>query len=156
MRTSWETLVQFVGTNYVQYIINELQKKITVDIIEAVHYAEVLMKHGLRKSMIRSGQRNIQWAIQAQCIILEAAVLAKDPDDPMKLAILQNEIAQGYFSSSNEVAMELSDSEKTQFSNKWRTFREHNANLTKHRGQAFLLIQGQCIQLLQDKMKQDT
>jgi hypothetical protein len=51
--------------------------------------------------------------------------------------------------------VELTDSEKTQFSNDWRTFRERNANLIKHRGQAFSLIQGQCTQLLQEKMKQD-
>jgi hypothetical protein len=52
--------------------------------------------------------------------------------------------------------MELNDSEKTHFSNEWRTFRERNANLIKHRGKAFSLIQGQCSHLLQDKMKQDT
>jgi hypothetical protein len=63
--------------------------------------------------MIRSGQRNIQWARQAQEIILEAAVLANDPDAPMKLAILQNEIAQGEFLYSNEVEMELNDSENS-------------------------------------------
>jgi hypothetical protein len=124
-------------------------------IIEPVNSAEVLRKHGLREAMIRSGQRNIQRARQAQEKILEAAVLAKDTDAPMKLAIQKNEIGQGDFSSSNEVAMELNESEKTQFSNEWRTFRERNANLIKHRGQAFSLIQGQCTQLLQDKMKQD-
>jgi hypothetical protein len=70
----------------------------------------------------------------------------------MKLAILKNEIAQGDFSSRNEVAMELNDSEKMQFSNEWRTFRERNANVIKHRGQAFSLIQGQCNQLLQEKL----
>jgi hypothetical protein len=74
----------------------------------------------------------------------------------MKLAILQNEIAQGDFSSSNEVEMELNDSEKTQFSNEWRTFREHNANMIKHQGQTLSMIQGQCTQVLQDKIKQDT
>jgi hypothetical protein len=51
--------------------------------------------------------------------------------------------------------MELNESEKTQFSNEWRTIRERNTNLIKHQGQAFSLIQGQCTQLLQDKMKQD-
>jgi hypothetical protein len=101
MRTSWEKLVQYVGTNHEQDISNKLQNKISVDIIEPVHYAEVLRKHGLREAMIRSGQRKIQRARQAQYNILEAAVLAKDPDDPMKLAILQNEIAQGDFSSIN-------------------------------------------------------
>jgi hypothetical protein len=51
--------------------------------------------------------------------------------------------------------VELTDSEKTQFSNDWGTFRERNTNLIKHRGQAFSLIQGQCTQFLQEKMKQD-
>jgi hypothetical protein len=156
MHTSWEKLVQYVGTNYGQDISNELQNNISVDIIEPVHSSKVLREHGLREAMIRSVQRNIQRARQAREKILEAAVLAKDPDAPMKLAILQNEIYQGDFLSSNEVAMELNDSEKTQFSNEWRTFRERNANLIKHRGQAFSLIQGQCTQLLQDKMKHDT
>jgi hypothetical protein len=107
MRTSWEKLVQYVGTNYGQDISNELQNKISVDIIEPVHSGEVLRKHGLREAMIRSGQQHIQRSRQAQEKILEASVLAKDPDAPMKLAIVQNEIAQGDFSSSNEVAMEL-------------------------------------------------
>jgi hypothetical protein len=75
---------------------------------------------------------------------------------PMKLAILQNEIAQGKFAASIEVPVVLTDSEKNQFSNDWRTFRERNTNLIKHRGQSFSLIQGKCTQLLQDKMKQDT
>jgi hypothetical protein len=105
MRTLLEKLVQYVGTNYGQDISNELQNKISVDIIERVHSTEVLRKNGLRESMLQSGQQNIQRARQAQEKILEAAVLAKDPDAPMKLAILQNEIAQGDFSSRNEFAM---------------------------------------------------
>jgi hypothetical protein len=70
-----------------------------------IHSAEVMRKHGLREAMIRSVQRNIQRARQTQEKILEAAVIAKDPDAPMKLAILQNEISQGDFSSRNEVEM---------------------------------------------------
>jgi hypothetical protein len=73
----------------------------------------------------------------------------------MRLAILQNEIDQGEFAASIEVPVVLTDSKKTQFRNDWRTFRERNTNLIKHRGQSFSLIQGQCTQLLQDKMKQD-
>jgi hypothetical protein len=71
----------------------------------------------LREAMIRSGKQCSKRARQAQYIILEATVLASDPDAPMKLAILQNEISQGDFSSSNEVTMELNDYENTQFSN---------------------------------------
>jgi hypothetical protein len=63
-------------------------------------------------------------------------------DAPMKLEILQNEIAQGEFAANIEVPVGLNDSEKTHFSNEWCTYGERNANLIKHRGQAFSLIQG--------------
>jgi hypothetical protein len=74
----------------------------------------------------------------------------------MQLAILDNEIAEGNYKQNNEVPIEMSDSEKTQYSNDWRTYQERNVLLMKHRGQAFSLILGQCTQLLQDRMKQDT
>jgi hypothetical protein len=61
MRTSWEKLVQYVGTTYGQDISKELQNKIYVDIIGPVHSDEVL-----REAMIRSGQRNIQRARHAR------------------------------------------------------------------------------------------
>jgi hypothetical protein len=106
--------------------------------------------------MIRNGQANIQTARQAQELILRSAVVTgTDPDAPMRLATLQNDIAQGNFEANVDVPIQLTDSEKTQNSNKWQSYREQNANLLKHRGQAFSLILGQCTQLLQDKMKQD-
>jgi hypothetical protein len=118
---------------------------------------DVLARHSVRKIMIRNGQLNIQQARQAKETILKAAVQAGTyMDATAKLVILQNEIAQGKFAASIEVPVVLTDSEKTQFSNDWRTFRERNTNLVKHRGQAFSLIQGQCTQLLQGKMRKDT
>ena len=156
MRTSWEKLVQYVGTNYGQDISNELQNKITVTLAEPVHTPEVLARHATREQLIRTGQANIQRARQAQLFILRAAVAtATDPEAPMKLAILENEIAQGDFEQNEDVPIEMTDSEKTHHSNEWRTYRERNAQLLKHRGQSFSLILGQCTQMLQDKMKQD-
>jgi hypothetical protein len=155
--TSLENLTQYVGTNYGQDISNELQNKITVIIVEPVHTDDVLLKHSLRETMIRNGQMNFQRARKAQETILDTAVLAGiDMEAPMKLALLQNEIAQGGFSANIKVPIVLNNSQKTQFSNEWRNYRERNDNLIKHRGQAFSLIQGQFTQLLQDKMKQDT
>jgi hypothetical protein len=152
-----EKLVQYFGTNYGQYINNKLHNKVWVILTEPVHTDDVLARHRVREVMIRNGQLNIQQARQAQETILKAAVQeGTDMDAPMRLALLQNEIAQGEFAASIEVPVVLTDSEKTQFSNDWRTFRERNTNLTKHRGQAFSFIQGQCTQLLQDKTKQDT
>jgi hypothetical protein len=74
--------------------------------------------------MIRNGQLNIKQARQAQDTILKATVQTGTyMDAPMKLAILQNEIAQGEFAASIEVPVVLTKSEKNQFSNDWRTFR---------------------------------
>jgi hypothetical protein len=54
MRTSWEKLLQYVGTNYGQDINNELKNKITVVLVEPVHMDDVLMRHGVREVMIRT------------------------------------------------------------------------------------------------------
>jgi hypothetical protein len=48
MRTSWEKLEQYVGTNYGQDISNKLQNKITVILVEPVHTDDVLLKQSLR------------------------------------------------------------------------------------------------------------
>jgi hypothetical protein len=155
--TSWGKLVQFVRTNYGQDIINELQKNSTVILVDHVHTDDVLARHGVIEVIVRTGQLNIQQARKSQETILQATVLAGiDLDAPMKLAILQNKIVQGEFTANIEVPVELNDSDKTQFSNEWHTYRERRSNLIKHGGQSLLLIQGQCTQLLQYKMKQDT
>jgi hypothetical protein len=143
MRTSWEKLVQYFGTNYGQEINNDSQNKVWVVLNEPVHTNDILARHSLREVMIRNSQLNIQQARQAQETTLKSSVqYGTDMDAPMKLAILQNEIAQGKFATSIKVPVELTDSEKTQFRNEWRTFRERNTNLIKHRGHTFSLIQG--------------
>jgi hypothetical protein len=156
MRTMWEKLVQYVGTNYGQDISNELQNKAIVTLAEPVHSTAVMTRHTAREQMIRTGQANLQAAREAQQIILEAAVIAAtDLEAPMKLAILNNAITEGAFQQNEEVPIKMSDSKKTQYSNEWRSYQERNSQLLKHRGQAFSLILGQCTQLLQDKMNQD-
>jgi hypothetical protein len=83
--------------------------------------------------MVRTGKENQQWARLSKRIILEAATaLGTDPDAPMQLAILDNEIAKGNYKQNNEVPIEMLDSENMQYSNDWRTYRERNALLTKH------------------------
>jgi hypothetical protein len=62
MRTSWEKLVQYVGTNYGQDISNKLQNKITVILVEPVHTDDVLLKQSLRENIIHNVQVNIQRA----------------------------------------------------------------------------------------------
>ena len=120
MRTSWEKLVQYVGTTYGQDISNELQNKTTVTLIKPVHSAAVITRHTTREQMICAGQANLQQAQRAPQLILEAEVAAGvDPEAPMKLAILNNVIAEGDFEQSVEVPIKMTDSEKTQYSNEW-------------------------------------
>jgi len=94
MKTSWEKLVQYVGTTHGQDICNELQNKQTVTIAEPTHTAAIMTQHTTHEVMVRRGQRNIHVARRAQETILWADVAAGDLDAPMQLVILQNEIAQ--------------------------------------------------------------
>jgi hypothetical protein len=144
MRSSWEKIGQYFGTNYGQDITNEMQNQSTVIIVYPVHTDDVLSRHGVREFMIQTTQLNIQRARKDQEKILRATVdKGEDMDTLMKLAILQNKVAQGEFAVNIEVPVELNDSEKAWFSNEWCTYQERNKNLIKYRVQSFLLIQGQ-------------
>jgi hypothetical protein len=141
---SWHSMLEPTTGNT---SVTNCRKNITVILIEHVHNDDVILKHSLIEIMIRNGQMNIQRARKTQETILEAAVQAGlDMEVLMKLSLLQNEIVQGEFSSNVEVPIVLNDSKKTQCSNEWRTYRERNDNLIKHRGQELSSIQGQCTQ----------
>jgi hypothetical protein len=89
----------------------------------------------MKCEMIRQGQANIQQARRAQQAILQTAVTAgEELEAPMKLAVLQNEIAQGDFAASMEVPVELTDLEKTQFSNEAANLPGTQRKPDKHRG----------------------
>ena len=123
MRTSWEKLVQYVGMNYGQDISNELQNKMTITLPEPTHTDEVMQRHTHHEQLVQTGQANLQAAREQQHILLEALVVAgTDPEAPMKLAILQNEIAQADFEANEGVPIKLTKSEKTQHSNTWKTY----------------------------------
>jgi hypothetical protein len=123
MQTSWEKLVQYVGSNYGQDIRNELQNKTTVTLNKLVHTNTVLSRHKTREQMICAGQINLQKARTAKQVILQKAVASgTDPDAPMQLAILDNEITEGTYQQGIKVPIEMTDSEKTQYNNEWRTY----------------------------------
>jgi hypothetical protein len=74
--------------------------------------------------MIHTGQANLQAAREAQQTILEVAVIAAtNLEAPMKLATLNNAIVEWAFQQNEELPIEMLDSEKTQYSNEWRSDR---------------------------------
>ena len=128
--------MQYISMNYGQDISNELQNKLTFNLVEPIHAPEVIVRHIIRERMNRTGQANIHTERETQKIILEAVVTAGiDDAAPMKLEILENAIAQGGYEKNVNVPIVMTDSEKTQSRNEWRTCRERKAHLTKHRGQ---------------------
>ena len=123
-RSLWEKLVQYVGTDYGQDICNELQNKLTVNLVEPFNVPELIAQHIIRERMMRTGQANIQTARETQMIIMEVAFTAGiDDSAPMKLEILENAIAQGEYESNVDVTIVMNDSEKTHYRNEWCTYR---------------------------------
>jgi hypothetical protein len=71
---------------------------------EPVHTPEVLARHAIHEQMVRTREENLQRARLSKGVILEAAAaLGTDPDAPMQLAILDNQIAEGSYKQNNEV-----------------------------------------------------
>ena len=62
MRTSWEKLVQYVGTSYGHDISNELQNKVAVVLTEPEYELAILTRRGARETMVRNGQANLRAA----------------------------------------------------------------------------------------------
>ena len=96
----------------------------------------ILIRHGDRETMVRDGQANIRAARDLQRASLQTMMDSGNApaDTPFKLAVVENEIAQGDFDAMSPVSMVLTDAKKTANSNAWQSYRERNANLLKHRG----------------------
>ena len=66
MITSWEKLVQYVGTSYGHDISNELENKIAVVLPEPEYELVILLRHSARETMVRYGQTNLRAACELQ------------------------------------------------------------------------------------------
>ena len=54
MRTSWEKLIQYDGTKYVQDISKELNKKIKINILTSVHSDGILVRRDIKEAPLRT------------------------------------------------------------------------------------------------------
>jgi hypothetical protein len=164
MKTSWEKLTQYVGTTYGQDISNELSNKLTVIPAEPVYPSSATVRHTKRVNNVTATQDKMKTLRLRKLAIAEQAVkdaeAAADPTEIIEaeetVMNLESEIAELEFQKDQGVPFELTPQEQTLYHNEWRTYRERTAKLATHRGQVFSLILGQCTQLLQDKLKQDT
>jgi hypothetical protein len=96
--------------------------------------------------------------MQTQLVTLQAQVVvgvAVDTDPMLNIAKMQNEIADLEFEIRQDVPYKLTSEEAAAQYNLGKSYSVRQDKLETVRGQVFVLIYGQCTQLLQDKMKQE-
>jgi hypothetical protein len=110
MRTTWEKIVHHAGTIYGHDISNELQNRKTLTIEEPTHTQAVLQKHAEREARRLTQQARLATARSLQRIALQAAdTLGVDPNAPMMLAILDNEIEEAAYQDTLDLPVKLND-----------------------------------------------
>jgi hypothetical protein len=123
---------------------------------EPKHTQAVLDKHADKEVRRQTQQLRLEQTRLLQKMNLEAAVtVGADPEAPMLLALLDNEIDEATYHATLALPIKLDDMEQTHHYNECRTYREQTLRLEKQQGQAFSMIHEQCMQVLFDKMKHD-
>jgi hypothetical protein len=153
MRTMQEKITQYVGIKYGEDITNELTNKTTVTIPPLVYSAAILLRHQEWEKHVRKKQVNIKTALNAKLRKLKS--LASDIQDAVAIVEVENEIKDVVCQQGQEVPYTITDSKRLEYSNETKTHSHQVTILEKHRGNVYALIYGQCMQILQDKMKRD-
>jgi hypothetical protein len=89
-------------------------------------------------------------------ILKEIATQPTNQDLMKERREIEDQIPKCEIDFNNEVEMKLIDNKKTAHSNTWCSHRETTEGLKKSRGKVYLLLLGQCTEVMVDKMKQDT
>ena len=77
------------------------------------------MRHNTWESLVCTGQYNIQAYRQEQEIIIRASATSEPSGTelPTKMIILDNDISKEYYEISNDIPIEMLESEKTSYGN---------------------------------------
>jgi hypothetical protein len=118
-------------------------------------HAERAIRHASQETRLINARRNQETALQAR-VAAGRNRDAPDPEAPMLLALLENQIEEAACQATIDLSIKLDETEKTEHDIAWRTYREQNTRLQTQRGQAFSMIRGQCMHVLLDKMKHDS
>ena len=81
--------------------------------------------------------------------------LINDPDLDITLAEPQNEMAEELSKHEEPLEIVFFGDNKAEHEGKWKTYREKQSRLEKHRGQKFSMVLGQFLQQHLDLMKRD-
>jgi hypothetical protein len=152
-KTSYETLTRHAGTVFGPDIGNELQNRQRLVIPEPTYSAEAIAANQAATLRRNTQHQRIEAARKAKSLALAEKIKQGDTDAMLEQAILLNEMEEADHKANLPIPITLEGSEYTKHSNEWRTYRERVSSLEKHRGQAFSMLRGQCMEVLLDKMK---
>ena len=157
MKASWEKVVIHMGASLGPDISNELGKRRRLILTKPTYSEEILDRHRIREPVVKTALELLQDGRKSHQAILERALTknADDGDAIMKLAALKGDILKVDLEMSEDVPVQLTAEEQTQFNNDSRTHRDRDAYLVRTRGKAYSLVIGQCTHALHEKMKQD-
>ncbi len=121
-------------------------------VLRPPQYSDVIVnRHQEWERHSRKKQTNLLAALKDRLQGLKANPNA----DPVKVATASNDLEDLKYKMRQEVPYKLTSEEAMEYSNEMKAHSVRVATLEKHRGQVYLLILGQCTQLLQHKMKQE-
>ena len=131
MRMTWEKIVHHVGTIYGHDVSNELQNKKTVPVPKPEYSLLILEKHQDRIDRYKIQEQRFILARTNKKRSLEAELADGDVEAEMLLAVLDQEIDEAAYLVSTELPIKLTEEERTEHDNNWRTYRERNLRLEK-------------------------
>jgi hypothetical protein len=149
MRVTQEKIQQYVGIKYGKDVANKICNKVTVVLRPPQYSNAIVNRHQEWERLSRRKQTNLLAALKDRLRGLKAGPNA----DPVKVATASNDLEDLNFEMRQEVSYKLTSEEAMVYSNEMKAYSVRVATLENHRGQVYLLILGQCTQLLQDKMK---
>jgi hypothetical protein len=153
-----EKIAQYIGAKYGEDIANNLQSKTRIVLSAPAYPSMTMTQHALWIALVRSQQAAMLTAWLSNCTLLEAEIALAPGNHSlvMELVKLNQDIAQADFEAAQDMPIKLNDQEQIDYSNKCQNYSRRISTLETNQGQAYSLIFGQCTQLLQDKMKQDS
>ncbi len=155
--TSIEKMTTCIITKYGNEAAQEWTSRKKINLLKPVYSQATRDRHAAR---VRATRERIKLKLKS-LRVEKTAIETKINNAPTSRGLLKelqevdDEIAKGNIELNDEVEMRLTEDEKISHSNTWHTHGETTESL-KSRGKVYTLLLGQCIQVLVDKMKQDT
>ena len=134
-------IVKHITKIYRQEISNEIHNRIAVIIVKPVYDQDLLDKQVIKEGQREANFKKIQDARIHKEVILQVALI-NDPDLDITLSELQNEMAEEHAKYEEPLEIVLFGYNKAEHEGKWKTYRDKQSILEKHRGQTFLIIPG--------------